>query len=90
MHDKDHGGKHGVYGCQIRPNGRISESGVQSSKYAQRREHGDFGPIDLLEIRVAVETIVDARKCRSPHQDYDSELVQSIAESLYSCAVIAD
>lgn len=92
MHDKDHGGKPKprIHGCAVRPKGWVSESGVQCRNYAKSRENGDIGPVDPLESRVAVETIIDARNGRSPHQDHDSEIVQLVAEPLHFWAVIAD
>lgn len=68
----------------------MSESGVQRCDYANRRKDGDIGPVDLLEWRIAVETIVDARDGRSPHQDHDSEIVQLVAEFLHFWAVVVD
>ena len=90
--DKDHGGKPkpSVHGCAVRPKGWMSESGMQRCDYAKDREDGDVGPIDLLESRIAVETIVDARNGRSPHQDYDSEIVQLVTETLHLWTVVAD
>ena len=92
MHYKDNGGKpkSSVHGRAVRPNGWMSESGVQRCDYAHRRKDGDIGPVDLLEWRIAVETIVDARDGRSPHQDHDSEIVELVAEFLYFWAVIVD
>lgn len=68
----------------------MSESGVQRCDYAEGREDGDIGPINLLEPWIAVETIVDARNGRSPHQDHDSKVIQLVAEPLHFGAVIAD
>lgn len=92
VRDKDHGGKPktSVHGCAVRSKGRMSESGVQGCDYAEYREDGDVGPVDFLEWRIAVETVVDARDGGSPHQDDDSEVIKLVAEPLHVWAMVAD
>ncbi len=68
----------------------MSEFGVQRCDYAEGSEDGDIGPIDLLESRIAVETIIDARNGRSSHQDHDSEVIQLVTEFLHFRAMVAD
>lgn len=68
----------------------MSECWVQRCDYAQGREDGDISPVDLLESSIAVESIINARNGGSPHQDYDSEIVQLVAEPLHLWTVVTD
>ena len=68
----------------------MSESRVQRCDYAKDRKDRHIGPIDILESRIAVETIIDAGNSRSPHQDHDSKIVELVAEPLHFWAMVAD